>query len=224
MSESLSALTGQSKDHLLPIADGLWIHAAVKADFERMQAAANADGLDLTIASGFRDFERQLLIWNNKFLGIRPVLDQDGEPLDITRLSDDEKVRAILRWSALPGASRHHWGTDMDVYAKNLLPAGESLQLAPWEYDSGHQKPLSDWLQAHMAEFGFYRPYREDKGGVAIEPWHISHRDTAQRFLKQLTPETLRSAIAASEIAGRDAVLAQLDWIYCQYVINICEA
>ena len=34
------------------------------------------------------------------------------------------RIDAILCWSALPGGSRHHWGTDCDVIDAAALPAG----------------------------------------------------------------------------------------------------
>ncbi len=62
---------------------------------------------------------------------------------------------AILRWSALPGGSRHHWGCDFDVYARNLLPPGTQLQLEPWEYLEGHQLAFYQWVEANLDSFGF---------------------------------------------------------------------
>ncbi|WP_163393201.1 M15 family metallopeptidase [Enterovibrio norvegicus] len=220
---SVASLTGQTQEHLVSHGDFL-LHADVKADFIRLQTAAQAAGFELAIASSFRDFARQQMIWNNKFMGLRPILDDTGTSLDPSRLSDDEKVRAILRWSALPGASRHHWGTDIDVYSTNLLPQSVSLQLEPWEYLSGHQAPLFAWLEDNLEQYGFYLPYREDKGGVAFEPWHISHKATTQGLLEQLTPETLSAVIASSDIQGRETILPMLNWIYSQYISNVCEA
>ncbi|SPY94009.1 D-alanyl-D-alanine carboxypeptidase [Proteus mirabilis] len=65
-------------------------------------------------ASFIRSFERQLAIWNGKFEGTRPVLDAESQPIDIQTLSEGQRCEAILKWSALPGASRHHWGTEID--------------------------------------------------------------------------------------------------------------
>ncbi|MDD1784156.1 M15 family metallopeptidase [Enterovibrio sp. ZSDZ35] len=223
MNLTTEQLTGQTQEHLIALGDRL-LHRAIKCDFLNMQAAAKASGFDLTIASSFRDFDRQSLIWNNKFNGIRPVLDDKGNEIDLATLSNEDKVKAILRWSALPGGSRHHWGTDMDVFASNLLPKETDLLLEPWEYLSGHQAPLYQWLTANMGTYGFYLPYREDRGGVAFEPWHISHQSTAADFLDALTPERLKMTIASSDIAGRETVLTMLDWIYSQYVSNVCEA
>ena len=37
----------------------------------------------------------------------------------------------ILEWSALPGASRHHWGSEFDVFDLAALPEGYRVQLLP---------------------------------------------------------------------------------------------
>ncbi|WP_407331137.1 M15 family metallopeptidase [Enterovibrio sp. 27052020O] len=223
MSWTISSLTGQTRDHLVELDDRL-LHRDIVDDFLRLQESAKAAGFELVIASSFRDFDRQKMIWNSKFSGNRPILDDNGNPLDPSTLSDHEKVQAILRWSALPGASRHHWGTDMDIYAANLLPKGASIQLEPWEYLSGHQAPFFDWLEANLASFGFFFPYHEDRGGVAFEPWHISHKAVTVGILDALTEEVLRSVIATSDICGQDAILLSLKGIYSKYVTNVCEA
>lgn len=199
------------------------VHQALYDDLANLIAAASAAGFSMYIASGYRSFDRQLAIWNSKMDGTKPILDSQSQPIDSHLLSDSEKVTAILRWSALPGASRHHWGTDFDVYAGNLLPEGTSLALEPWEYLDGHQAPFYRWLQQYAEQFGFFFPYQRDLGGVAFEPWHISHKQTAERCLRQLTPERLHNAIDQSEILGREAILSMLDTIYNQYVTNICR-
>ena len=43
--------------------------------FDQLAREAAKSGINLMLASGFRSFERQLLIWNAKANGERPVLD-----------------------------------------------------------------------------------------------------------------------------------------------------
>jgi len=52
-------------------------------------------------------------------------------------------VRAILHWSALPGASRHHWGTEIDVIDRAALADGRKAQLIPAEYGADGSLPGS---------------------------------------------------------------------------------
>lgn len=179
----------------------------------------------MEIASGFRDFSRQRAIWNGKFEGELPILDSNSQPLNKAALSDEEKLKAILRWSALPGGSRHHWGCDFDVYARNLLPSDTKLQLEPWEYLEGHQLAFYCWLKEHIDEFGFFFPYLQDLGGVAIEPWHISHKTIGQQCAAQLNAEMLKDELVRQNqqhnIAGLESILNNLDSILSTYIRNI---
>jgi LAS superfamily LD-carboxypeptidase LdcB len=119
-------LTGQARTHIAKVPEpDCALHAHVVAPFLNLRRAAQADGFDLTPQSSFRDFSRQLTIWNGKFSGERPMVDACGQPLDVQRrLSASARVEAILLWSALPGASRHHWGTDVDLIDARACAAG----------------------------------------------------------------------------------------------------
>lgn len=187
-----------------------------------MRAAAAADGIDLYAVSSFRDFDRQLTIWNGKFRGERPMQDRAGQPLDALSLAPAERVTAILWWSAMPGASRHHWGTDFDVYDPNMLPAGQRLQLIPAEYQAGGPfERLTGWLDAHMHSFGFFRPYDTDRGGTRPEPWHLSHAPTAARAQRAFSVDELHAVLAAADIEGREQVLESLRGNFASYVATV---
>lgn len=216
-------LTGLSSQHLSYITPHRQLHRDSLSAYSSLEKAALKSGFTLTIASSFRDFERQLLIWNNKFLGIRPTSGEDGTPIDIRNLSDIEKIHAIMRWSAVPGASRHHWGTDIDVFAANTLPSGVQLQLEPWEYQTGHQAEFSLWLQENAAQHGFFFPYKEDNHGVAIEPWHISHKLLSKPLMTQLTPELLINSWKGVELAGKETIINNIDTLFVRYITNITK-
>jgi LAS superfamily LD-carboxypeptidase LdcB len=212
-------LTGRSTDHLAPLSGHHRLQPAAVAAFLAMQQAALEAGFTLQPASTFRDFERQQAIWNGKFCGERPVLDKDSRPIDITPLSAAERCEAILRWSALPGASRHHWGSDLDVYDPSLLPAGQKLQLEPWEYEQGgYFYPLNQWMTDHMAEFGFYRPFTEEGDGVAVEPWHLSYRPLAREAEHLLTPALLLAAWKDKDVAGAAWLEEHLPSIFSRFI------
>jgi len=220
---SLEQLTGRSRTHLTELADPVCaLHKDAIAPFLAMRAAAAADGIDLVAFSSFRDFDRQLTIWNGKFRGERLMQDRAGRPLDPLSLSPADRVTAILWWSALPGASRHHWGTDFDVVDARAKPAGYKLQVVPAEYQSGGPfHGLTTWLDAHMHVFGFFRPYNTDRGGVSPEPWHLSYAPVAQRAQTAFSAQKLRSVLADSAIEGREAVLESLERNFATYVVNV---
>lgn len=219
---NLAELTGQIETHLTQLNDRTLIHKSVLSPFIALQNAAKEAGFNLQIASGFRSFERQQLIWNNKYSGKTILLDKDEVAISPTSLSELEKLHAILHWSALPGASRHHWGTDFDIYDPTLLPAGKKLQLTCDEYlVGGYFSKLNIWLSANMHHYGFYRPYQHYQGGVAAEPWHISYQPIAENCLQQLTLTYLRKAILENNIQGKSLISQYLPMIYEQYICNI---
>jgi LAS superfamily LD-carboxypeptidase LdcB len=220
---TLDQVTGRTREHLTELSDArLGLHRGAAAPYLAMRAAALADGVDLTAFSGFRDFDRQLTIWNAKFRGERPMQDRAGRPLDPLRLSPAERVTAILWWSALPGASRHHWGTDFDVMDASALPPGYRLQVIPAEYAPGGPfERLTTWLDEHMHAFGFFRPYATDRGGVQPEPWHLSYAPLAARAQRALTLDGMRAVLAQSDIEGRDEVLGSLAETFANYVLNV---
>jgi LAS superfamily LD-carboxypeptidase LdcB len=223
---TLNQLIGRTREHLTELSDPTCtLHNQVVAPFLAMRAAAAADGIDVVAFSSFRDFDRQLAIWNGKFRGERPMQDRAGRPLDPLSLSAAERVGAILWWSALPGASRHHWGTDFDVLDARAMPAGYRLQVVPAEYQArGMFHRLTTWLDAHMHAFGFFRPYATDRGGVQPELWHLSYAPVAERAQTALSLEALRAVLADCAIEGKDEVLAMLARTFDAYVVNVDPA
>ncbi|MBU3825053.1 MAG: M15 family metallopeptidase [Candidatus Oceanisphaera merdipullorum] len=213
-------LLGLNDCHVVTLNEaGHRLHPDAKTAFMAMQAAAAAAGFNLQPASSYRDFGRQLAIWNGKYDGQRPVLDTASQPLDTLSLPPKQRINAILHWSALPGTSRHHWGSDLDVYDPTLLPIGAKLALEPWEYEAdGYFYPLSQWLTANMARFGFYLPFAETSGGVAKEPWHLSYMPLAQMCADQLTPALVAHALNAQHISGKVYILKQLDEIFSRFI------
>lgn len=220
---SPAELTGRSRGHIVDLADPpASLHHAVVAPFLKLRQAALADGIDLVPASAFRDFDRQLAIWNGKCRGERPLLDAEGRVLDARQLGEDDLVAAILVWSALPGASRHHWGTDFDVIDRAAMPEGYRPQLVQQEYAPGGVfERLGAWLDGHAAEHGFYRPYTTWRGGSRPEPWHLSYAPVAEQALAQLSDGVLREALDASALEDRGAVERLLPQILTRYVRNV---
>jgi LAS superfamily LD-carboxypeptidase LdcB len=224
-----SALVGRTEAHICSAAAAEEIGARVHLDavepFRALRAAARTEGFDLVILSGFRSFERQLSIWNRKASGELPVLDSDSRPLDVRTLEPRQLAFAILRWSALPGASRHHWGSDFDVYDARARPPGYEIELIPAECDAGGMfAPLHEWLDQRIAagtSFGFFRPYDRDRGGVAPERWHLSHAPLANVYARMLTPTLLRETIQDAQMNLADVVLRDLDEIFGRFVTNV---
>jgi LAS superfamily LD-carboxypeptidase LdcB len=213
-------LTGQVRTHIADVPEpACTLHAQAVAPFLGLRRAALADGFDLIPHSSFRDFSRQLTIWNGKFSGQRPMLDASGQTIDVNELSPLQRIEAILLWSALPGASRHHWGTDVDLIDRQATAPGYRVQLTPQEFEAGGPyAALGGWLEANAARFGFFRPFRGVRSGVEAEPWHFSFAPVAENARRSLTPAVLCRAIAAAPLLGKEQILARLDALHARYV------
>ncbi|RUO81460.1 D-alanyl-D-alanine carboxypeptidase [Idiomarina tyrosinivorans] len=217
---------GLATTHLQPVTGDQQLHSAAIEAWQQMQRDAQQQGVELAIASGYRSFQRQAQIWNAKWQGQRTLLDQQGKPLVNEQLSVGEKLAAILHWSALPGLSRHHWGSDFDVYdPRPFADETRQLQLVPSEYvdDNGPCYQAWCWLRQHAKHYGFFFPYARYQGGVASEPWHLSYRAVSVPTLKQLSVADYRQVLAAQPIAGMAIIVEQLPEIFEKYVNNICE-
>ena len=194
MRQSLIAF-GLSKEHLVSITPDLWAEGETAGAFQVLRRRAAEGGLDLRIASAFRDYDRQVRIINDKWSGDRPVIDGDGRLLDRARYDDDEWLNAILRFSALPGTSRHHWGTDLDIWDASATGEHYRPLLSPPEYEPpGPFFEMTQWLDeliAADAAEGFYKPYAVDRGGIAPEAWHVSYRPSALKYQDIVSAEML---------------------------------
>jgi LAS superfamily LD-carboxypeptidase LdcB len=216
-------LTGQARTHIAAVADpACLLHHQVVAPFLNLRRAALDEGIDLQATSSFRDFARQLSIWNGKFSGERPMFDALGAKLDAESLTPRARIDAILLWSALPGASRHHWGTDLDLVDGCSSEAGYQIKLTREEFAPGGAfARLNLWLSANAPRFGFFRPFQGMRSGVQPEPWHFSFAPIAEKARRRLSPQVLRNAIAGAPLLGKEIVLEHLDELHARYVATI---
>ena len=216
-------LTGRARTHIVELEHPRCaLHFQAVTSFLAMRDAAMAAGIDLVAASSFRDFERQLLLWNRKWRGERPLHDRGGQPIDPATLDDAGRVEAILCWSAIPGGSRHHWGTDVDVIDAAALPPGYQVQLVPDEYAAtGIFARLTPWLDENMGRFGFHRPYATAGCGAGVEPWHLSYSPVSSEALEAFTLPVLRRAIEGSDRLGKAQVLERLPEIYTRFILAV---
>lgn len=225
MKNLTNILTGKSREHLVSLPNDLspnhFLQQEAVTAFLGLQQKAKQAGFNLQPASSFRDFERQKMIWNAKMQGERKVHNDAGKALDLSNMPEWEKCQAILRWSALPGASRHHWGTEIDVFDPNLLPENQQLQLEPWEYQAGgYFEEFANFLQDHTAEFDFYFPFSDTSGKkIGIEPWHISYRPLSDKLKTYFNAETLKSAWQNEDVLGKTTLIENLDQFFNDYIL-----
>jgi LAS superfamily LD-carboxypeptidase LdcB len=222
---NIEVLLGKTTDHLVPLEGTKFLlNKQMIKDFLRLQRAAEEAGFKLEVASAYRSYERQLMIWNAKARGERSLLDIQGQELEFSVLSPEEIMFAILRWSALPGSSRHHWGTDFDVYDANTQSL-EEVKLIPAETEAGGPAAgLHDWLDSQITQndaFNFYRPYKKDRGGVSPERWHLSYYPLSNRFMGLYTSGIFKKNLEDSDILLKSELLDHAEEIYHRFFLNV---
>lgn len=214
-------LTGIEEPPLVDVDSGLRLHPDAAAAFLQLAAKAKVQGIDLRLVSAWRGFSHQARIWQAKWRGERTVYDAQSQVVDLSKLSSTEKTEAILLYSALPGTSRHHWGSDLDWYDAAAVPTDYRPQLLIEEYQHGPFQRAANFIAAHAAEFGFYAPYARYQGGVAPEPWHLSFMPLARCCATQLTSSAVQQALLQSELDEKEQLIQLVPEIFRRYVQNV---
>lgn len=215
-------VTGRARSHIVQYHEPRFAAQPEAAEaFMDMRSDARAAGFDLSPFSSFRDFRTQLRIWNSKFSGKKPLYDMAGRVRDPTGLSPSEVIDCILNWSALPGGSRHQWGTEIDVVDGAAMLPGYQPKLLPEEVSaSGIFFPLHQWLDANIKQYGFFRPYKRYLGGMYPEPWHLSYEPLSTAAVSQVSIELLTAVIQDSDILAKDLVVERIPAIFRQHILN----
>jgi zinc D-Ala-D-Ala carboxypeptidase len=135
---------------------------AAQSSLNAMIAKAQADGIPLGVASGFRSIEDQTYLYFE-------VKAERGE---------SARTRAAV--SAPPGYSEHHTG-----YAVDLMDESRPQTHLEKSFES---TPAYEWLQKNAAFFNFEMSFpKNNESQVAYEPWHwryVGDQDSLELFYK----------------------------------------
>jgi zinc D-Ala-D-Ala carboxypeptidase len=174
---------------------GRYIRKDVFTAYKRMKEAANRDGIDFKIISATRNFDNQKSIWENKWTG-KTLLEGN---INATSIADPkERALKILKYSSMPGTSRHHWGTDIDL---------NSLENS--YFDSGQGKKEYDWLQKNANKYGFCQTYTaigsDRNSGYQEERWHWTYMPVSIR-LTELAKHILKDEMISGFLGSETAI------------------
>ncbi|NPU96785.1 MAG: M15 family metallopeptidase [Candidatus Omnitrophica bacterium] len=180
--------------------EGFNLRQSAADAFEAMRHAAKKDGFQLHSVSSFRGFDHQLTIWNRKFRQLR----QQGFPAH-------DILWKIIQYSSIPGSSRHHWGTDLDIIDRNQPSPADPL-LAEHFAAGGIYHPLYQWLLVNAPTYGFYEVYTNDpqRTGFAYEPWHWSYSELSIPFLQEFSRIDLFQHLKNSSMEGRQTLTPEI--------------
>lgn len=154
------------------------------------------------VVSATRNYTYQNGIWQRKWDDLLPKL---HEPQKI--------AEQILKLSSMPGTSRHHWGTDIDITSVSS------------SYFRNDKKGiiLYQWLQKNLPKYGFCQPFNEGrKGGYLPEEWHWSYKPISSQYIAQykaILDSEPDKIIQRLNFTGHDKIT--LESLVKQYVLTV---
>lgn len=196
-SYSDKALTGRGDLELVGKTHKL--QKKVYTAFEQMKKAALKDGIKINIVSAYRSFERQKSIWNRKYT---TYLKQG--------YSSKKAIEKIIEYSTIPGTSRHHWGTDIDIveggkkHPKNVLNENNFNK-------NGVYSNLKKWMDNNAAKYGFYLVYNSEanRKGFKYEPWHYTYKAISKPMLQEFLNLDVSIILNRSKLKGYKYITPQ---------------
>ena len=218
-------LTGRARTHVIETRC-----TALRAALRRRDGVPRAcgtlrqpTGIDLVDASGFRDFDRQLVLWNRKWRGERPLYDRAGQLLDQRGSTTPHGWRRSCAGPQFPAAVVTTGVPDIDVIDAAAMPPGYQVELVPAEYAANgvFGAPYASGSPGTWVASAFSGPMSTAGCGAGIEPWHLSYAPVAREAVEELTLSVLRTAVEGSEMLGKEHVLDRLPEIYTRFILAV---
>ena len=175
-----------------------------KVAFEKMKTAALKDGINIEVVSAYRSFQKQKNIFENKY---KKFINEGLTPV--------QSVEKIIEYSTIPGTSRHHWGTDIDIIDANY-PKPISVLEEENFYGNGPYCQLKNWMDRYSESYGFFEVYTKNpnRKGVKYEPWHFSYAPVSKPMLKEYQKLDIKSILQEEKILGHECFTEEFIFKY----------
>ena len=162
--------------------------------FLKMSEAALKSDIKLQVVSSYRTFPHQNRIWERKY-----------KHNINSGLSAQQSIKKIIEYSTIPGTSRHHWATDIDIIDANVVQPNNVLNPKHFDGNNCFSK-FKTWMDVHANRFGFYLVYTNEtnRKGFKYEPWHYSYKPLSQGYLQAYQKLNLRDIITSEQLIGCD--------------------
>lgn len=162
--------------------------------FNMMRIAAKEAGFNIHVVSSYRSYTHQNGIWERKYKNFR----NQG-------LSHQKTIEKIIEYSTIPGTSRHHWGTDLDIIDSTKGIPSNPLSETHFN-EGGRMRKFKLWLDGNSEKFGFYLVYtnKEGRKGFAYEPWHFSYKPLSIKMLKEYKELDIKKLLQTNNLMGSE--------------------
>ncbi|MBP2834045.1 M15 family metallopeptidase [Aquimarina sp. U1-2] len=189
-----------SKDQLMgkgnPVlfGDGYQLRKKAHEAFVAMKNEAITHGFKIKVVSSYRNYAHQNRIWERKYQSFL----KEG-------LSPDQTIEKIIEYSTIPGTSRHHWGTDIDIVDGNA-PQPKHLLLEEHFEGNGPFCPFKEWLDEHAERYDFHLVYTntKDRKGFKYEPWHYSYAPLSKPMLQEYRTLNIKEELQNIKLLGSE--------------------
>lgn len=185
-------LIGKGKPQLF--GDGFALRKEAYDAFLKLSSKAFESDIHVQVVSSYRGFAHQNQIWERKYKRYTAM-----------GLSPTDTINTIIKYSTIPGTSRHHWATEIDLIDANVTRPRNILN--PNHFGgSGCFSRFKTWMDANANDFGFYLVYsnKKDRKGFNYEPWHYSYRPLSKVFLDQYKRLNLKDIITSETLLGNE--------------------
>lgn len=161
---------------------------------EQMKTDAKKAGFDICVISSYRNYNYQNDIWERKFKSNKAK-----------GLSNEKNIEKIIEYSTIPGTSRHHWGTDIDIIDMTKGIPVDPLNEKHFN-EGGRMRKFKLWLDENAHKYGFYLVYTNDQNrkGFKYEPWHFTYKPISDKMMNEYKKLDLKKILQERKLMGSD--------------------
>lgn len=166
----------------------------VAKQFELMKSEAQKAGFKIHVVSSYRNYTYQNGIWERKY-----------KANQAKKIAAKQNIDKIIEYSTIPGTSRHHWGTDLDII--DAIKGIPSDPLNEKHFNvGGSMHKFKLWLDENASKYGFYLVYTDNvnRKGFKYEPWHFTYKAISKPMLDEYKKLNIKKVLQENKLLGSD--------------------